>query len=309
MSRNVFLAAGAGAVAALFWLALGSTMPGALILVQIPLFALGLAWGMIPTMIAGGTAMAVVLAATALMSAALFALIAIVPVLLLLYFALQTRPGPNGGVEWYPTGFVMAWLSALALGYLLAGGFYFSDAVGGLEGAASNFLVTRLTAILVEFPADKIAAVVSIVTQFFPATALGIWQATVIIAGLLAQGLVARFNSNLRSLTPFSDFMLPQWLGYLLVACMVGSLTTGQIGYLGRNGAFIIAIPFFFLGLSVIHAVSRGSRGRGFGLPLLYMLMMFLGWPTLIVAGLGFVEQWFGLRRRFATQSADQEED
>jgi hypothetical protein len=309
MSRNVFLAGGAGAVAALFWLGLGSTMPGALILVQIPLFAMGLAWGMVPTVIAGGTALAIVLTATSITGTGLFALIAIVPVLLLLYFTLQSRPGPDGGVEWYPTGFVMAWLSALALGYLLAAGLYLSDPDGGLEGAASNFLQARLTAILVEFPADKIEAVVSVVTQFFPATALGIWQVTVIIAGLLAQGLVSRFGRNLRSFTPFSAFMLPQWLGYLLVACVIGSLARGQIGYLGQNGAILVAIPFFFLGLSVIHAVSRGRRGREFGLPVLYLLMMLLGWPTLIVAGLGFVEQWFGLRGRYATQPKDQEED
>ena len=131
MSRNMFLAGVAGAIAALFWLALGSTMPGALILVQIPLFAMGLAWGMLPTVIAGGTALVIVLAATAMISAGLFALIAIIPVLLLLYFTLQSRTGPDGGAEWYPTGFVMAWLSALALGYLLALGVYFSDAEGG----------------------------------------------------------------------------------------------------------------------------------------------------------------------------------
>ncbi len=102
---------------------------------------------------------------------------------------------------------------------------------------------------------------------------------------------------------------MPQWIGFALIACVIASLATGQIGYMGRNGAILVAIPFFFLGLSVIHAVSRGWRGRQIGLPLLYLLMMFLGWPALIVAGLGFVEQWFGLRRRYAARSTDQEEE
>lgn len=313
MSRNAFLAGGAGAVAALFWLTLGSTMPGALILVQVPLFAMGLAMGMIPAVIACGVAFLIVLVTTFGMasgiSSGMFALIAIVPVLALLHFTLQSRQGADGSVEWYPTGFIMTWLSALALGYLLASGLYFSGFDGGLEGASANFLKTRLSAILTEFPAERIDAVVTLVTRFFPATALGIWQVTVIIAGILAQGLVSRFGLNLRQFPPFSAFTLPQWIGFALVGCMIASLATGEIGYLGRNGAILVAIPFFFLGLSVIHAISRGWRGRGFGLPLLYLLMMFLGWPALIVAGLGFVEQWFGLRRRFAAQANDQEED
>lgn len=303
------MAGGAGAVAAAFWLTLGSTMPGALILVQVPLFAVGLARGMVAAAIACGAAFIVVLAITASISSGLFVLIAIVPVLLLLYFALQSRPGSDGRVEWYPSGFVVAWLGALALGYLLAAGLYFSGADAGLEGASSAFLKMRLSAILVQFPADKIDAVVDVVTRFFPATALGIWQMTVIVAGILAQGLVARFGRNLRRFPSFSALTLPHWIGYALVACLIASLATGQIGYLGQNGAFLVAIPFFFLGLSVIHAISRGKRGRGIGLPLLYLLMMFLGWPTLIVAGLGFVEQWFGLRRRFAAQPTDQEEE
>jgi hypothetical protein len=309
LTRNVFLAGGAGAVAALFWLTLGSTMPGALILVQVPLFAMGLALGMVPTAVACGTAFVVVLATTEMMSSGMFVLTTIVPVLLLLYFALQSRPGPDDSVEWYPTGFVMAWMSALALGYLLAAGLYFSGADGGLEGTSSNFLKMRLSAILVEFPADNIDAVVAVVTRFFPSTALGIWQMTVIVAGILAQGLLSRFGRNLRRFTPFSDFALPQWIGFALIACLIASLAMGQIGYLGQNGAILVSIPFFFLGLSVIHAVSRGRRGRQFGLLLLYLLMMLLGWPALIVVGLGFVEQWFGLRRRFAAGSSDQEEE
>jgi len=309
MSRTLFLAGGAGAVSALFWVTLGSTMPGALILVQVPLFATGLAGGMVPTAIACATAFFMLLAATAVTSSAMFALIAIVPVLTLLYFALQSRQGTDGSVEWYPIGFIAAWLSALALGYLLAAGFYFWGVDGGLEAASSEFLRSRLSAILVEFPADKINAVVSVVTQFFPATALGIWQIMVVFAGTLAQGLVSRFRRNIRRFTPFSEFILPQWIGFALIACIIASLATGQIGYMGRNGAILVAIPFFFLGLSVIHAVSRGWRGRQIGLPLLYLLMMFLGWPALIVAGLGFVEQWFGLRRRYAARSTDQEEE
>lgn len=313
MSRNIFLAVGAGAFASLFWLTLGSTMPGALILVLVPLFAMGLAMGFVPALIACGVAFFITLAATALMSSGMFVMVAIFPVLALLHFALQSRQTADdtadSTMEWYPVGFLMAWLSALALAYLLVTGLYFSGSDGGLETASSNFLKMRLTAVLVNFPADQIDGVVNVVTRFFPATALGMWQVTVIIAGVLAQGLVSKFGRNIRNFTEFADFALPQWIGFALIICLMTSLIGGQIGYLGQNGTIIVAIPFFFLGLSVIHALSHGRRGRQFGLPLLYLFMMFLGWPALLVAGLGFVEQWYGLRRRFAARVADQEED
>jgi hypothetical protein len=309
MTRNVILAGSAGVVSALFWLTLGSTMPGALILVQLPLFAIGLAIGSITSFIACGTAFFFVLAMTALVNSGLFALIAIVPVLMLLYLGLQSRQGPDQSVEWYPIGFLMAWLSALALAYLLAVGLYFSSAEGGLEGVSAAVLTNLQNLIMARFPEVNIDDTVVQMTRILPGAALGSWQMTVVVSGILAQGVVSRFGRNIRRFTPFSDFTLPQWIGYVLVACLIASFATGQIGYLGRNGAILVAIPFFFLGLSVIHAVSRGWRGREFGLPLLYLFMMFLGWPALIVAGLGFVEQWFGLRRRFAARSTGQEDE
>jgi predicted membrane protein DUF2232 len=309
MSKDVFLAVGAGATAALFWLALGSTMPGALILVQIPLFAIGLGWGMTAVLIAAATAYVIVLSATAAGVSGMFALIAILPALMLIYLALQSRTEPDGSAEWYPTGFLLSWLSALALGYLLAAGLYFSGPEGGLQGTSATFLKARLGAVFVNLPAQRLDELVDVVTRLFPATALGLWQMTVVVAGALAQGLVSRFGRNIRQATPFSAFMLPQWISFVLVACLIASLTTGQIGYLGQNGAILVAIPFFFLGLSVIHAVSRGWRNRRFILPLVYLLMLFLGWPTLIVAGLGFVEQWLGLRRRYAAPGGGQEDE
>lgn len=283
-------------------------MPGALILVQLPLFAMGLGRGLTASLIACATATLIVLAAVPLPVAGLFILLGAAPVAVLTYLALQSRPVP-GGVEWYPPGYLLAWLGAISFAYLVLTGLYFSGTGGGMEPAAYEFLKSRLGVVLAGMDPEQLEVIARLVARLFPATALGLWQITVIVGGILAQGLMARFNRNIRPGVPFFELELPRWATVLLVVCAAAALVPGQIGYIGRNGVIITALPFFFLGLSVIHAVSRQWSGRVFVLLGMYLLTLIFGWPAVIVAGLGFVEQWLGLRRRYAGRRPNQEEE
>ena len=115
--------------------------------------------------------------------------------------------------------------------------------------------------------------------------------------------MLARFGRNLRPTPELADIELPQLLTLALgIAGAAALIGPDGVGFLGRNLFLILLVPFFFLGLGVVHAVARKfSPQRPFILVAAYAAMLVLGWPVALVAGLGLFDQWLGLRRRLAT--------
>jgi hypothetical protein len=98
-----------------------------------------------------------------------------------------------------------------------------------------------------------------------------------------------------------ADLALPPALPMALVAAALAwAIADGALGFIGRNAAVILLVPFLFLGLAVVHAFARASRFRSWLLVSAYGSMLVLGWPVLLVAILGLFEQGLGLRRRIA---------
>ena len=63
-----------------------------------------------------------------------------------------------------------------------------------------------------------------------------------------------------------------------------------------------LCVPFCLAGLAVLHAAARRLRHPSTVLVGFYTLAGLFGWPFLVVAVLGLLESWLGLRRRLAPQ-------
>lgn len=305
-TRTLLLAALAGAASAAFHLAVGLGSFGALILAylsQLPLFAAGLSAGLPAALAASAVGLAIVAAALPLAVAGLFAVGAALPVLVLTGRALLSRRDAAGNTVWYPAGHLVAALNGIALAYLAAAALYFSGRDGGLAAAGREFLAEALrgfagTAGVADLPAGAMDD--SLVAGLLPALILTSWQFMVAVNGLLAQGALTRFGANLRPGEPFARLDLPSWPVFALAAAAAAALLPGQIGDFGRNAALVVLMPFFFLGLSVIHAVSTRWPGRGVLLAGTYLILLLAGWPALVVAAVGVFEPWMRLRERLA---------
>ena len=70
--------------------------------------------------------------------------------------------------------------------------------------------------------------------------------------------------------------------------------------YIGRNLALVLAVPYFFLGLAIVHSAARRMAMAGLLLVTFYFVIVISGWAALVVVGIGLFEQWIGLRNRFA---------
>src|ERR1700675_264127 len=122
------VAVACGSVGACFYLAVMLGTPSGLVFVyltQLPLFIAGLWLGTGAAVLAGLTGTLVLLAASDLLGAAVFAAVNAVPVALLVRQALLARRDSDGTVVWYPPGLLTAWVTALLL-------------LGGPEGLQST---------------------------------------------------------------------------------------------------------------------------------------------------------------------------
>ena len=313
MSRQFLLAVGAGALAALFYVAVGLGSFGSLILAylaQLPLFAIGLGAGFHLALLASGVGTVLIAAALPLSAAGLFLLTAALPVLVLTNRALLSRTGPDGRVEWYPPGHLIAILNGLALAALVGAALAFWGHDGGMVGAGRELLAEMLRGSVGGGLSEQaVAAAQNRLAWFLPALVLSSWQIMVMVNGVLAQGVLSRFSLAIRPGAPFRELWLPQWLSVALAAALVASFLPGRIGDLGGNAAIVAALPFVFLGLSVIHALSVRWPARTFVLVCLYVALFVAGWPALIVAAIGFLETWLSLRQRFSGDRRQDEEE
>jgi hypothetical protein len=132
----------------------------------------------------------------------------------------------------------------------------------------------------------------------------------IVVNGTLAQSLLVRFARNMRPTPDYAALELPAWLGPALAAdAALAALVPGTVGLVAQNLLFVLALPYFLLGLAVIHTLARRLATRGMVLVLVYGLLIFMGWAALMVAALGLLEQWGQLRRRFGPAGPGQEDE
>ncbi|MBL4689905.1 MAG: DUF2232 domain-containing protein [Rhodospirillales bacterium] len=306
MSKETLIALGAGVLSALAATAFISHTPGAMLLVymaDLPLFLAGLAFG--PQSAAIGSAAGFMIAGMlgGGLAAGIFGLMQALPVWLVVRQMLLKRPGatPND-VQWYPVGDMLSWLTMLVAAMLVVATMASLGSVhGGLSGLISDNLDRILQSLAPEWEPAHRVSIVDMMSPMFPG-ALGVsWLVMTVLNAVIAQNLLAKRNKAIRPTPAYVDLRLPQWMSWPLVAAAaLALLGPGEMEYTGRNLAMILALPFFFLGLAVIHTWVRERPGGKIMLVAVYLVLVLSGWVTLVVAGIGLVELWSGLRHRMA---------
>lgn len=137
-------------------------------------------------------------------------------------------------------------------------------------------------------------------TPLFPGAVAGMWAILLVFDTVIAQALLARGGRNIRPSPRLRELTLPDWLSWpLVIAAIAALIGPGDVEYTGRNLAMVLAVPFYFLGLAVLHKMASLVTFSGMLIAMFYMAM-FTGWFILVVAGLGLLEQWVGLKKRLS---------
>jgi hypothetical protein len=267
-------------------------------LTQLPLFVAGLWLGVGASVLAGLTASLILIAASNLMAAAVFAGLNAVPAVLLVRQSLLARTGAEGVIEWYPPGLLTAWLTGFGLAAIAASLLL----LGGPEGVQVT-LRQILAPVLSRHVDENIpehAELLSFLAFILPGIVASSWMVMTATNGSLAQGLLSCFGASWRPSPDLAALGLPMWIPMLLVFAAGATALGGTARFLGINVMIVLAVPFCLAGLAVLHTLARRFSRPAIPLVTFYVLAGVFGWPLLVVALLGLLDSSLGLRRRFA---------
>ena len=220
-----------------------------------------------------------------------------------------TEPGKETGAEWYPLGPALAALALLSGGLILLADLNAGES--GLDGMLNAHLGEAFQVMLPALDEAGRERVIDTIIPFFPGVVGASWVIMTVANAAIAQGMLVRMGWNLRPSPAYAELELPHWvswpLGVSAAAALIGSMMGMEgLGYIGRNITMVFAIPYFFLGLAVIHTLARRVTFASAVLVMLYLVVLMSGWAAVVVAGVGVTEQWIGLRDRSGDQDTGQ---
>ena len=290
-----------GAISGALYLA-AFALPGGVVLAsltQAPLFLAGLSLGLPAALAASAASALVVSGVTGLVGGLLHGLVNGLPVLLLVQRALLSRRAVDGGVEWYPPGLLVSWLTGLALVALASLLALLASAEGGIAGAVQR----QIEAMLPIFGPNQEAMrpLFETIAPVVPGMIVAAWMLVTMLNGALAQSVLLRAGRAARPAPDIATTELPRVLAAgLAIVGGLALLGPGALGVVGANATVVLTVPFLVLGLAVVHAATKGVRARALLLGGLYAVTAILTWPVIVIVALGLIDQGFGIKRRFA---------
>lgn len=300
MLRDALIAAGGGAISAcVAMLAVSGYSGGAILayLAPLPLLLVGLGLGGALLPVAAASGIAVFAAIGGVSAAGVYGALHALPSWLIVRIALARKAdGPDGRIEWFPPGAVLCWLATFAAVMVLVGAL---SVWGEIESSVRQVLGDALAAAAPTVEETDRADLVAQIAPFFLGGMGVVWVTMMVINGLLAQSWLARRGWNVRPTPVWSALSLPGWISWALVgAALIGLIADGDLRYLGRNLVLVFLVPYFFVGLAVVHGFARGMPAPGLLLAGFYVILGF-AFPGMgaAVAALGVIEEWVGVRR------------
>src|SRR5918992_221304 len=282
MPHPIALAVLAGLASSALFLSVLTGFPGVVLLayfVQLPLLLVGLTLGLTGSVIAAASGLLVNGLIAGFATALVYALVQIVPTLVVVRQALLSRRD-GGQIEWFPPGLLLAQLTTLAAGAILIAFVLFLNEPGGLEGAIEAFVTSALQ----EFGAlpEGVAPEFGGWIFVFPGLMATSWLVMIVVNAVLAQALAVKIGWNRRPSPDIIALELPWWLWPAIgLAVFLSLLGETGFGFLGRSLLMVLVVPYVFLGLAVLHAVARKWTHPGLILAALYGSIVVLGWPLL----------------------------
>jgi hypothetical protein len=303
------IAIGGGALAATLYLSILAGGPGAIILAyltQLPLFLVALSLGVVPAAAASATAAILVAVVTGgLLGFVAFVVTNGLPTVLAAAQALRWRDYEGGGRSWYSAGHILAQLAAYGSIVVVAIALLFAGE-NGFEASVRRLIEAAMSQFAISASDDIRTALIDMLASFMPGAATAWWLLMVIGNATLAIAVLARFGKSLRPKPAYAEIEMPGWTAYVLVGVlMLAVIGRGTpLGYIAFNLLPIWVLAYGLVGLATIHFLSRQWRQRGLALGALYAAMFIVGWPIILVAGFGFIEQWACFRRQSVAAAA-----
>lgn len=283
----------------------------------LPLFLIGLGLGTAYGAVGGisggilaGLLGVLVTSTSGMLTAAGFLLVNAVPAWLAVRQVLQSQAAPDGSIRWRSPGWALAGIAVFGTVCLVAIAFLTWGEGADLGAEVAAYLDQILRIMAPNLSEDQVGMLVRTVAPLFPGLVIAWWVVMLAANGVIAQSVLVRMGRNVRPSERLQDLRLPDWLSWLFVAAAAVALVAGgDVDYVARNALAVLAVPFLFLGLAVVHVLARRTPYPVPILVIFYFILVVSGWAAFGVAGIGMIEQWAGVRRRLAGPQSGQENE
>ena len=322
MPIQMLIALGLGGLSAVVSMAFLVGWPGGLLVVYLaplPLFLAGLGGGASAATVAGATGIMTAGLIGGAMAAGVFGLVHALPAWMVVRQSLLQRTASDGTAAWFPAGHSLCWLAALGAALLLVAATASWGAGTSVSEVISIGLDRGVTGLMPNLSIEQRLEIIGFMAPFFAGGIGTSWMIMAVVNATLAQGILVSLGRNLRPSPRLADLELTGWLGWTLAgaagAALLGVLLEApELKYIGRNLVMILTVPFVILGLAVIHALARRLSFSGTFLAVFYVVLVYFilnnsGWIIVLLALMGMIEDWSGLRVRFAGRGDNRENE
>lgn len=311
---TVFLVAFSAAVAAA--LLAGTVASGAVLglllvyLAPLPLMIVGFAWH--PLVAALGGLIACLMLSLAFHSsiALLFAALVAFPAWAATAFLGRWREPNVVGAPEAPTGSMVLAIAGYAVLLVIAGAMLMDPSFQSLQARLAK-TAEEILRLQLRIPdgaplrlpdGGDAQPLIQLYVAAVPPVAVMVFCIVYALNAYLA-GRIARKSGRLPVGWPdIAALRLPRGLGLLLVIAMFAGALPGYVGLFAEATAVALLFALTVLGFATLHVLLRGTGARRPLLAMAWLSTALLGFPGLVLAGLGVAETAFHLRRRFLTR-------
>lgn len=269
-------------------------------LATLPLLISGLGWGWMTAVIGALVGAVAIGAVTSPIGGLVFFVTVGGPAAVLSYLALLSRTDENGATDWYPVGRIVLWSAAMGTVIVAAALFMIGSNIDEFRAALIAMFSEMATASEggLAPDADTMEAFADSMLALLPPFAAGLWLMTTLLNLYIAGRVVRTSNRLVRPWPDIARLELPTVAGLVLLAALAFWIFGGPIGRIAAPAAASLILCFSFVGLGVVHVLTRGNPARGLILSALYILTALSLWPLLFLAALGLAEPQLRLRDR-----------
>jgi hypothetical protein len=299
---------GAGFATALLFAALvGGTMLALplFMLAPLPLGIAAIGWGTTAGLVATATAVATVWAGFGTPAGVQLALFDALPTLAaahLLGLARQTDPSDPTSREWLPLGRALLAICVTVAVATVIGGIaidFDPQERAAQASAAYRQMMERGGASPSEIAnASQIDSMVRWAVLLFPALFPASWLLVIVFNLWAAMKVVAKSGRLARPFDDAAAVELPPAAGLAFAAAFATAFAEGSLGVLASIVTGTLFSAHFLVGAGVVHTLARRSGARIIILAFIWGLVLLFTLPAVLVALVGLLEPYVGLRRR-----------
>ncbi len=266
--KSIAIGAAAGFVAAL--LSASASSPSLLsivimLLTPMPVLLAGLGWGPAAGVAAVAAAGVTISVTGQPILALIHALAITIPAAAMAHFASLGRPGPDGGMIWFPlSGIIIRAAALISAGFMAAGFLTGYGPALAIEVANAIAAQVQVSDPSVKISPEQRAALASTFANLIPYAMPAYWL-MVLTGNFYAALHIARKSGLLRRDRDFwpSALRLPKYALAALAVTLALSFTSGGLGDLAAVPAGALAIAFCAVGLAMLHGATLGKPWRG----------------------------------------------